>query len=234
MEPTAIGGDLIGHARQMLILADNITAASSPGGERGHLRIGVIQTALTGLLPAILVRVRQRRPGVDIHLIPGASSELYAQVNRGELDAAIIVKPEFAKPKSLDWLPLRREHLLLVAPPGSRMTKPMRLLQREPFIRYDRNNWGGRIVERYLRRKRVQPREQFELDSLEAIVIMVSRGLGVSVIPDWPAPWPHGVALEKLILEDGPQREIGVIWSRSARRLPVLRSFLNEAGETGG
>jgi DNA-binding transcriptional LysR family regulator len=39
------------------------------------------------------------------------------------------------------------------------------------------------------------PRERFELDTLEAIAIMVDRGLGVALMHDWAPPWPEGLSL---------------------------------------
>ncbi len=229
MEATPAGVRLIAQARQMIVLADDMKAAQASEGESGLLRVGVIQTALTGLLPDILSRLRQQRPGIDLYLVPGASGELYAQLSDGALDAAMMVKPHFQLPKTLDWLPLRCEPLLLIAPQGSIDGDPKAVLRREPFIRYDRNHWGGRAVDQYLRQQRIRPKEQYELDSLEAIVIMVARGLGVSIIPDWPAPWPQGVALDRIELNDAPMREIGIAWPRASRRLPLIRALLDEA-----
>jgi hypothetical protein len=40
------------------------------------------------------------------------------------------------------------------------------------------------MVDRYLRQTGIRPRERFELDALEAVAVMVDRGLGVSLVPD--------------------------------------------------
>ena len=57
------------------------------------------------------------------------------------------------------------------------------LLAREPFIRYDRKEWGGQQVERYLRAAGIVPHERMELGHLSAIAHMVGRGLGVALVP---------------------------------------------------
>jgi DNA-binding transcriptional LysR family regulator len=38
-------------------------------------------------------------------------------------------------------------------------------------------------------------RERFEIDSIEAIAVMVDRGLGVSLLPDWARPWSRRASL---------------------------------------
>jgi DNA-binding transcriptional LysR family regulator len=75
---------------------------------------------------------------------------------------------------------------------------------------------------------RINPREQFELDSLEAISVLVDRGLGVSLIPDWPAPWPHGISVRKVAIPGAPVREIGLVWPRASARLRLTEAFIQE------
>ena len=59
------------------------------------------------------------------------------------------------------------------------------VLATEPYIRYGHGVWGGRLVENYLNRVGIRPRERFVLSTLDAIAVMVDRGLGVSLVPDW-------------------------------------------------
>ncbi|PMX05785.1 LysR substrate-binding domain-containing protein, partial [Pseudomonas sp. GW460-12] len=88
-----------------------------------------------------------------------------------------------------------------------------------PFIRLDRNVYAGRTIDGYLRRARIAVKERFELDGLEAIAVMVDRGLGVSLLPDWAPPWPEGLTLRKLPLPDPTlRRKTGLLWPRSSQR----------------
>ncbi len=232
MEATPAGAAIIAEARQIVRLAEGMKLATNRGQEAGQLRIGVIQTALTGLLPDILLRLRQKRPRIELYLVPGASGFLYKQLVDGAIDLALIVKPHFVLPKAYEWQMLRCEPLLLVTAAGQESGEAQHLLRKEPFIRYDRNHWGGRAVDQYLRQRGIRPRERYELDSLEAIVVMVSKGLGVSIIPDWPEPWPMGVEVNRHALEDARGREVGLLWSRASRRLPLIRAFLAEANDS--
>jgi DNA-binding transcriptional LysR family regulator len=95
----------------------------------------------------------------------------------------------------------------------------------------DRNVWPGRIVDGYLRKAGIRPRELFEIDGGAAIAIMVDRGLGVSILPDLAPPWPEGLSLAKLPLPDAAPfaRRIGVVWARASLRLRLVEAFLEQA-----
>jgi DNA-binding transcriptional LysR family regulator len=105
-----------------------------------------------------------------------------------------------------------------------------KILQEQPFIRYDRKQWGGRIADNYLRHCGLSPRDRYELDSLEAIAVLVDRKLGVSLVPDWAPPWPEGLSLTKISLPQPFQkRRVGVLWRRSSAQIRLIHAFLTEA-----
>ena len=146
-----------------------------------------------------------------------------------DIDLAIIARPHFRLSKDAEWSGLRREKTVLLARHDIAGDGPFQLLRNEPFIRYDRNYWGGRMVDLWLRSKKLRLREIYELNSLDTIALLVNLGLGVSVVPDWMPPWPAGVRLRKFELPDAPEREMGIIWSRTSTSLPLIRTFVAQA-----
>jgi len=155
---------------------------------------------------------------------------LYQKVLDGSLDAAIIVAPPFTLSKSCDWQ-LFREEPLIVLTSRSEIERDVRtILTRARFIRLDPATWAGRLVDGYLRQARIRPRERYQFGDLEAIAVMVDRGLGVSLVPDWSPPWPEGLVLRKLSVGDHSfSRRIGLVWSRTCVRLTLVHAFLREA-----
>jgi DNA-binding transcriptional LysR family regulator len=212
----------------MLRLSRDISSAAGGEHDVGELRLGAINSALIGLLPDLLSSLRRKRPGIDLYIVPGQSAGLYNMVQKGDLDGAILVEPHFKIPKMLEWLPIREEPLIVLAPATMSESDPRVILKNEPFIRYDRNHWGGRLADHYLRKMRIVPREQYELDSLEAISVLVDRGLGVSLVPDWPPPWPQGIRVRKIPVVGAPVRRIGLVWPRMSPRLRLLQSIQAE------
>jgi DNA-binding transcriptional LysR family regulator len=228
MRPTPAGAAIIAGARGIVDAARNISSTAAGELDVGELRVGVINSALTGLLPSVLVSLKSNHPRIDLYILPGMSADLYSKLLTGDLDAAVMVKPHFKMPKTLEWMTIREEPLILLTSAKMAKADPRTILRREPFIRYDRNHWGGRLADHFLRKLKITPREQFELDSLEAISVMVGRGLGVSLIPDWPSPWPQGIRVRKISIPEAPVRQVGLIWPRMSPRVRLVQFLKDE------
>src|SRR2546425_704133 len=175
-----------------------------------------------------------------LNITPAAVAQQIRAVENGELDAAIVLEAPFALPKTCGWQLLREEPLVVLAPQSLAGRDPHELLATQPLIRYDRNQWGGRQADQYLRLAGIVPRERLELNALNAIAVMVDRGLGVSLVPDWARPWPEGLKLARIPLpREFEPRRIGIVWSRSTIRLRLVTAFLHESrvamkGQAGG
>ncbi|WP_420963369.1 LysR family transcriptional regulator [Brucella sp. IR073] len=214
VKPTEAGHAILEKSRRILSDVHHLRSLAC-NDMSGELRLGAISTALTGLLPSALRHVRSTMPDVEVFLLPGTSADLYQTLLNEKIDATIVVKPPFALPKTLEWRLLRSEPLVLMAPASADDATPHELLRSKPFIRYDRNNWGGRLADHYLQENEIRPKEWLELDSLEAIGVMVENELGVSLVPDWSAPWHQSLNVLRLPLpRRAMPREIGMVWPR--------------------
>ncbi|WP_332715590.1 LysR family transcriptional regulator [Pelagibacterium mangrovi] len=217
VKPTQAGYAILEKGRQILVDIRSLSSLAQLDNVAGDIRLGAISTALTGILPEALRALSATAPDVNAFLLPGTSNDLYRALLDGKIDAALLVQPPFEVAKSLRWKTLRSEPLVVLCRPEHADANPLALLKTEPLIRYDRNNWGGRLPDQYLRDAGIKPRERFELDSLDAIAVMVRSGLGVSLVPDWSVPWDETGSLIRLpVPRPRSARAIGMLWPQSS------------------
>jgi DNA-binding transcriptional LysR family regulator len=193
--------------REVALLAGDADGA----GLTGQLRIGAISTVLTGLMPEALRALTVSAPGLTPVIVPGTSRSLYQALLSGEVDAAILVAPPFELPKALQAVSLRKEPLVFLSKEKSSISIPAQLMS-QPYIRYDPDAWGGRYAEQYLADQGLKPTPMVDLDALETIAMLVTGGMGVSLVPYWSGfeQWGHQCAVSQ-IGNDRYDREIALI-----------------------
>ena len=220
----AAGREALARAGEILGLYDRMGEhLDAPGAAQGTtlLRVGAVASVQTSILPPALAAFRRAQPRCRVRIEPGVSLALLGQVDAGEIDIAVMIRPPFALPAELEWRPLGSEPFVLLAPKKKRGSW-RELLASQPFIRYDHASFGGRQVDRFLRRARIDVNESIELDELQGMVQLVAQGLGVALVPKvlGHAHWPAQVR-ELVLGEDTFFREIGLVERPRHSRQPL-------------
>lgn len=229
VKPTESGVRILEETRAVIRSIRDLRAMAIDGAQPGEFRLGCFVSALTNVLPRVLKRVYDDNPQASLFVTPGASVELCRKVANGELDAAIVVEPQFVMPKSCIWRPFMEEPLVVVAPLHQADCDPHALLRSEPFIRYDRAVHGGQLADRYLRDQGIRPHQRLEIDGVLAIAALVHEGLGVSLIPDWSATW-NSLAVACIALPGRtPVRRNGLIWNEQGHHARLAATLYAEA-----
>jgi DNA-binding transcriptional LysR family regulator len=212
----AAGKQAVRLAEEMLALYAKLSDQGDTSEKTGLLRVGAIASVQASFLVGAIERFRHRSPGWRIRVVPGVSLNLLAQVDSGEVDVAVMIKPPFALPAELKWCNLLAERFVLMVP-SELADQPWRtLLRSQPFIRYDRNSFGGRLVDRFLKKIRVTVHDVVELDELQGIVGLVAQKIGVALVPQASSLFmPEGVTALSLG-DETFYREIGLV-QRDAR-----------------
>jgi DNA-binding transcriptional LysR family regulator len=230
VRPTATAVAILTQVHTVQQGVRDLKSVAASGILSGELRLGVTPTLLSGLMPDVLSKFTKTHPQIEVRISRNNSSELYAKLTDGQIDVALTSHPSFLLPKICQWVLLREEPFVVIAPRTIRTRSPLAILSNEPFIRLDRRVYAGQMIDAYLRKRGLKPRERFEMDGPEAIAVMVDRGLGVSILPDWAPPWPAGLNLRKIGLPDRNfVRKIGLLWMRGSLRVGLISAFLKEA-----
>ena len=222
-ELTPLAHQVVAKARVLIEDYDSLVpSVLADGGLSGVIALGALRTTLTGLTPQAMAIVKDRFPQIRLHIRPGLSGTLLRDIERGNLDAAVVTKPHLM-PAGVQFRTLVAEPLQLIAATQEQDEDPVALLRSRPFIRFDRNAVVGTLIDNWLVSKRIRVSETMELDSLEAIASMVHANLGVSIVPD-PAVKPFDrTPLKRLSLgPDAPKRILGLAFQDDQIKMQAI------------
>lgn len=215
-------------AKEVIYAFNCLFASVNSQSIGGHLRLGVVPSVITGLIPKALVALRSKYPKLHIELTMGQSAELVKEVRQGVLDAAVV--SELLESRSgLQWYPFAREPLVVIAPLDAPDLSAEQLLASYPFIRYSRAAWVGKLIERYIKRRRLTVNETMMLDTLEAITTMVHYGLGVSIVPLRCATAAVDLPVRRVAFKGASaQRVLGLVQVIGHPKTTLVEALLSE------
>ena len=187
------GHQTLVQARELIALYGHLGSRSIEGLPTAVVNIGAIASVQRSMLPDALASFHKQMAHCRTRVVPGVSKDLIDQVDAGELEMAAIIRPPFSLHTDLRWTTLAQEPFRLLVPRKVGGDDWAELLSSRPFIRYDRSSFGGRQVDRFLRSAHVSVQDVCEVDELDAIVRLVSNGVGIALVPQtathrkWPA-----------------------------------------------
>jgi len=212
------GRAVVTAGRDILRRVADLTQVAQLGRLSGTLRIGSVSTALMSVVPPTLRHMAEHHPEIALKIVPGTSSQLLSMLEGGAIDCAITVRPTFEIAKEFGWHLIREEPLTLVCPAELPFEGVEACLSSSPMISMYRNSPTGRIAERFLQDKKIVAKELFEIEAAEVILVLVSQGLGVSLLPDYGFESSRERRIRKMAVGDRAYgRPVGILYRRGAR-----------------
>ncbi|MFK7762527.1 MAG: LysR family transcriptional regulator [Roseobacter sp.] len=220
---TPVAERVIVKARTLLADYDNLVpSVLNDSGLNGTVTLGVLRTTLTGLTPRAMAVLKSKYPELGLRIRPGLTATLLAEIERGNLDAAITSRPH-QMPVSVTFSALAHETLQLIAAIEEPEDDPITLLKTRPFIRFDRTAVVGALIDNWILSNRIQVNETMELDSPEAITGMVQANLGVSIVPDLAVKPRENIPVKRLSLgAHAPRRTLGLVYRKDQIKMQAI------------
>lgn len=223
---TSAGREIHSRAEQIVSAVSELGNLDSASGTRGTLALGAITSTQQAWLMHALALFRGAFPGISVRVLPGASLNILGQVDAGEIDLAVMVRPPFVPPPEIRWQALLREPFAVLVPaeyPGEDWRAALHDLA---YIRYDRSSFGGRALDLYLRREQIEVHDALELDEVSGLVQAVEKGIGAALVPLTAAYLPYSDNVRVLPIKGSPPfREIGIA-QRTVCRYPEITDQL--------
>lgn len=220
------GARVLARAEEIVLQFSKLGDAGTDDELASTLRIGAIASVQSSVLPRALAALRKENPKLLVHIAPGVSMKLMDQLDSAEIDAAVMIRPPFGILPEMTWQTLMYEPFKLLVRKEIKGRDWRALLQSQPFLRYERTSFGGRLVTRFLRENKLAVQDSIELDEITGLMNLVAEGLGVALVPMVEAylPMPPGVRAISLG-EKTVYREIGILRKGMSSRRRVTQAL---------
>ena len=221
---TDAGTLLLEYAERLINLRDEVKKglAELEGLKRGELSLGVNESSIHALLPA-LAKFRVAHPGIQVRVHRMFSRDIPHEVLNYRLDlGAVSFVPRDPQLQATEIL---KDELTLVVPPKHPLAKKREVnvstLGKENFIAHIvESPYRRRVIELFARHQ-TELNMPIELPSIESIKRFVQMGMGVAIVPRMCVVWEleHGWMKEIKIRQLSMPRHVYLV-SRRGARLP--------------
>lgn len=232
---TPTGVLLLEHARRVLdhLERAEVEIERFARGVTGRLHIGTFQSASTRLLPAMLQRLHELAPDVDVTLREDDPDGDFgrAAMLRGDVDIGFV---HDEPGDGFEGLFVLADPYVAVVP-AAEPSGPIRLvdLDGRAMVAMPEGDVCNRPIERAIEDLGVRPRYVFRTHDNGAVQAMVREGIGITIQPhlaiDAADPYIDVRPIEPAL----PPRRILVIWPTNRSLSPVAQIAVDAAVEVG-
>lgn len=232
---TQEGRDFALRARQVIAIWEDLSDSLRRDSNAGKLRIGVVHTAVSTLLPSALQFLRDTHPTLEIRLTTGLAHDLEAALRAGLIDVALTTAAVETAPGFV-FRTVAEQPLVVLAHPTAAGDDFRAILRSNPYVRFSRNARVGAMVERALNAEGIVVQSVMEVDTQDGVLALVAAGLGVSVVPDNPGFRKQGFRVVPLG-DPAPVRRLGLLFDPGTPRrrfCDVLEAELRRVARDAG
>jgi DNA-binding transcriptional LysR family regulator len=152
---------------------------------RGTLRLSGGMTVCLYVFPPLLKHLRRVHPQLDVRLTVTTAERSVEEIRAGRVDAGLLTLP--IEESDLVTVPVMREELLVVTPPGHPLSKRRRVAPRDlaeqPFVLFEVGSATRRVIDQFFASERIEPTIVMDTENVEIIKAMVKTGLGIGIVP---------------------------------------------------
>lgn len=182
---TTNGEEILKTIREILKWNEHLEqqVASIHGIELGTIHIGTFTSVGVHWLPGIIQDFQRDYPHIEIRLVEGDYREIEDWIAEGKIDCGFLSLPTS---DTFDAIPLHQDPMLVLLPMehplSSEDSITLSQIENERFIMPSKGS--DYDVNRMLEKARIKPDIKYTLGDDYAIMAMVEKGLGISILPE--------------------------------------------------
>ena len=239
LQTTELGKVYYRGCKKMLDEYTDLEASIRQEGERMEVSVQVAAIYSVGLrdMSQYVDRIRRSYRNAEVRIDYLHPDRVYRRVVEGTADLGLVSFPRITR--ELTTRPWRDEPMVLVCPPGHRLSDLTRIhprdLAEEGYIGFEKGLAIRREVDRFLREQGVAVNVVLEFDNIENIKEAVEVGAGVALLPE-PTLLREvrsGTLAAVPLVEPGMVRPLAVIIRRHARLSLAAHRFMDLLRNSG-
>ncbi|MNT05453.1 HTH-type transcriptional regulator CynR [compost metagenome] len=201
------------------------------GLERGTLKIGALLSVVNYLLPQAVISFNERFPKIELSIYGLRTGDIYNGILQNELDIGIVYLPSARE--EFESIPLRQESLVFAIPDqhplAGESTLSLTILGQFPSVLFPENFHLRQLINEQCRNLGFKPNPIIEMTTLESILTMVGKGIGVTVLPQSYLQSVKDQSIRTIPLkEPSMSTEIGIVYRRNKHLCTSTRVFIDQ------
>lgn len=197
----------------------------------GTVSLAFVMTFGLSLLPDFISKFNREYPRVELQLHQNTTLGIFKQILEGKVDLSIVGQIDRPNPY-LVWHKLIDEELFVYVPANHRLAgrDAIRLeeLAKDPFIGFKQGYGMRTLTDKFCEQAGFVPQVVFEGEDVATVSVLVSSGIGVTLIPAFTGINP-GKIKKLRVTEPSCRREVGLAWLKDrtlSSSAELFRSFI--------
>lgn len=202
------------------------------GLKRGSLKVGVLLTVINYLLAPTVMTFHESYPNVELSVLGMRTGDIYNGLLHNELDLGIVFLP--MEHDDLEIVPLYEENLALAVaindPIANSEFVTLDILKDTPSVLLPATYFLRQLINEQCQATfAFTPQPVLEMTTMESIITMVSKGIGVTILPKGYLDYINDPNIVTLPLQ-APMltTQIGVVYRKHKHLCAASRVFMEQ------
>ncbi len=201
---TPLGKNLYDLAKEFVLIQKkfNMLFQEATQGFSSELKIGTSDTFAFHLLPKVIREFLKKFPEIQLSVITRSSDEIENMVHSGEINIGVVTQP--INHSNLKEVKICEDPIYLVTAKSHPIMRKKSSniiydIREESLVMIDSKTRTGRIINKYLKMLKIEPKCIIDGGSFQVIMKYVVEGFGISFVPKMVAmAWKDKVEIVKI------------------------------------
>jgi DNA-binding transcriptional LysR family regulator len=154
--------------------------------QRGQVVISAVMSVACTVLPALVARYKQERPGIDLHVHEGVHGNVIENVRSGVADIGLTYLDDI--PPIFIQKPLSTQYFHVVLPKGHKLEKrkqlPWSALQGEQLVSLPSDSRTRRLIDATVLTAGLSLSHNVTVTQFATMLQFVASGVGIAIVPE--------------------------------------------------